>query len=132
MDASEQDLTGVRDIGGEVARSIREYFDEPRNRRAVERLAHELTIAAPQAPAQGRGALRDKSFVLTGGLESMTREEAERRILAAGGRVTSSVSRKTDFVVAGADPGSKLRKAQELGVRVLDEPGFTALLAASE
>ncbi len=132
IDATEEELTGVRDIGGEVAHSIREYFDEPRNRRAVERLARELTIAAPQEPAQGRGALREKSFVLTGGLESMTREEAERRILAAGGRVTSSVSRKTDFVVAGADPGSKLRKAQELGLRVLDEAGFTALLAASE
>ncbi|HVN90560.1 MAG TPA: NAD-dependent DNA ligase LigA [Candidatus Binataceae bacterium] len=132
MDATEDDLTGVRDIGGEVARSIREYFDEPRNRHAVERLARELKIIAPQEPAQGRGALREKSFVLTGGLASMTREEAERRILGAGGRVTSSVSRKTDFVVAGTDPGSKLRKAQELGVRVLDEAEFAALLGEGE
>ncbi len=127
MDASEDDLTSVRDIGGEVARSIREYFDEPRNRQAVERLARELEIKTP-VEASGRGALRDKSFVLTGTLESMTRDDAERRIMAAGGRVTSSVSRKTDYVVAGADPGSKLRKAQELGVNVLDEAGLARLL----
>lgn len=129
MDASEEELTAVRDIGSEVARSIREYFDEPRNRKAVERLMRELEIDAPVETA-GRGALRDKSFVLTGTLESMTRDDAERRIMAAGGRVTSSVSRKTDYIVAGADPGSKLRKAQELGVNVLDEAGLERLLAA--
>jgi DNA ligase (NAD+) len=78
--------------------------------------------------ADGRAALRDKSFVLTGTLDSMTREEAEQRILAAGGRVTSAVSRKTDFVVAGAEPGSKLRKALELGVKTLDEREFRNLL----
>jgi DNA ligase (NAD+) len=130
MDASEDDLRAVRDIGPEVARAIREYFDEPRNRKAVERLARELEIEAPAESSNGRSALRDKTFVLTGGLETMTREEVERRIMAAGGRVTSSVSRKTDFVVAGADPGSKLRKARELGVRVLDEHELVNLLAS--
>ncbi|HTR63347.1 MAG TPA: NAD-dependent DNA ligase LigA [Candidatus Binataceae bacterium] len=125
--ASEDDLSSVRDIGGEVARSIREYFDEPRNLGAVERLAKVLKIEVPAVPS-GRGALRDKSFVLTGTLPSMAREEAERRILAAGGRVTGSVSRKTDFVVAGEEAGSKLRKAQELGIRVLDEQGLLDLL----
>jgi DNA ligase (NAD+) len=128
MEASEDDLSGVRDIGTEVAHSIREYFDEPRNRKAVERLAAKLRITAPPAPVEGRGALRDKSFVLTGTLESMTRDEAEQKILAAGGRVTSSVSRKTDYVVAGAEPGSKLRKAVELGVKTLDEPDFITLI----
>jgi len=130
MDASEGDLSAVRDIGTEVAHSIREYFDEPRNRKAVERLAAKLRIAAPPAALEGRGALRDKSFVLTGTLESMTREEAEQKILAAGGRVTSAVSRKTDYVVAGAEAGSKLKKAAELGVPVLDEAAFLKLLKA--
>ncbi|HKV56103.1 MAG TPA: NAD-dependent DNA ligase LigA [Candidatus Binataceae bacterium] len=128
MDTSEEELRGVRDIGPEVARSFREYFDEPRNRKAVERLVRELTISLPAAPAEGRARLRDRSFVLTGALETMSREDAEEKILAAGGRVTSSVSRKTDFVVAGAEPGSKLRKARELGVKTLDEQEFIKLL----
>ena len=128
-EASEDDLLGVRDIGAEVAHSIREYFDEPRNMKAVKRLIDLLEVEAP-AEVQGRGALRDKTFVLTGTLDSMTREEAERKIMAAGGRVTSSVSRKTDFVVAGAEAGSKLKKATDLGVRVLDEKGLIAILTA--
>jgi DNA ligase (NAD+) len=128
MDANQDDLRAVRDIGDEVAHSIREYFDEPRNRKAVERLARKLKIVAPPAPLEGRGALRDKSFVLTGTLETMTRDEAEQKILAAGGRVTSAVSRKTDYVVAGAEPGSKLRKATELGVKTLDEQEFITLI----
>jgi DNA ligase (NAD+) len=128
MAASEDDLRAVRDVGPEVARSIREYFDEPRNRNAVERLVKQLDIQPSAAPVEGRGALRDKSFVITGTLETMTRDEAERRVLAAGGRVTSAVSRKTDFVVAGADPGSKLRRAADLGVRTLNEQEFITLL----
>ena len=128
MQAGEDELRAVRDIGSEVARSVREYFDEPRNCDAVKRLIRHLEIEAPPAPAVGRGAFRDKSVVLTGSLETMTREEAERKVLAAGGRVTSGVSRKTDFVVAGADPGSKLRKAAELGVKTLDESEFVKLL----
>lgn len=128
MTASEDELQSVRDIGPEVASSIRAYFDEPRNREAADRIAALLDIQPLPEPAEGRAALRDKSFVLTGTLEGMSREDAERRILAAGGRVTSAVSRKTDFVVAGADPGSKLRKATELGVKTLDERAFLDLL----
>jgi DNA ligase (NAD+) len=127
--ASEDDLRAVRDIGPEVARSIREFFDEPRNAKAVARLVEYFALKVAAEP-EGRGALRDKTFVLTGTLETMSRDEAERKILAAGGRVTSSVSRKTDFVVAGAEPGSKLRKAVELGVKTLDEKQFIAMLGA--
>jgi DNA ligase (NAD+) len=127
--ASEDDLRSVRDIGDEVAHSIREYFDEPRNRNGVERLMHHLKVKPLEAPtAHGRAALRNKSFVLTGTLETMTREEAEQKIRAAGGRVTSAVSRKTDFVVAGVEAGSKLRKAEELGVKTLDERALLAMV----
>jgi DNA ligase (NAD+) len=125
--ASQDDLSAVRDIGGEVARSIREYFDEPRNLGAVRRLEEQLEITVPAEPS-GRGALREKTFVLTGTLNSMSREDAEGKIMAAGGKVTGSVSRKTDFVVAGAEPGSKLKKARDLGVRVVDEAGLLELL----
>ncbi len=130
---------GIRHVGEHTARqlalrfrtiSIREYFDEPRNRKAVERLVDHLKIEMPPQ-AEGHGALRDKSFVLTGSLATMSREEAERKIMAAGGRVTSSVSRKTDYVVAGSDPGSKFRKASELGVRTLDENELLKLLSES-
>jgi len=128
MTADEEELRAVRDIGPEVAHSIRQYFDEPRNRHAVERLSQELNIAAPATPNDDRSHLRDRSFVITGTFATMTREEAEEKILAAGGRVSSSVSRKTDFVVVGAEPGSKLRKARELGVKTLDEQEFVSLL----
>ncbi len=125
--ASEDQLVSVRDIGMEVARSVREYFDEPRNLRAVKRLEQILRIKTPSEPS-GRGALRDKSFVLTGTLQTMTREEAEQSIMVVGGRVSGSVSRKTDFVVVGAEPGSKLKKANDLGVRVIDETELLKLL----
>ncbi|HEY2662989.1 MAG TPA: NAD-dependent DNA ligase LigA [Candidatus Binataceae bacterium] len=127
-DASEEDLKSIRDVGPEVARSIREYFDEPRNRKATLKLAGCFVELKPPERVRGLSALRDKSFVVTGTLGSMTREEAERAILAAGGRVTGSVSRKTDFVVAGEEAGSKLKKANELGVKVIDETALAAML----
>ena len=96
----------------------------------MEKLAKLLEVKS-LAAAESRGPLCDKTFVLTGALETMTREEAEQRILAAGGRVVSSVSRKVDYVVVGAEPGSKLRKANELGVKTVDEQKCAALLSGT-
>ena len=128
-EATEDELLAVRDIGPEVARSIREYFEEAHNSRALASLLKNAKFefeAIPQPDA--RGPFRDKTVVLTGGLTKWSRSEVEQKILAAGGRVSSSVSRKTDYVVAGEDPGSKLRKAQELGVKVIDEDELARML----
>jgi len=81
-----------------------------------------------EGPPPGDGPLSGKTFVLTGTLPDLTREQATERIVAAGGRVTSSISKKTDYLVAGETPGSKLEKAERLGVAVLDEPGLLELL----
>jgi DNA ligase (NAD+) len=126
MEADEAALEEVRDVGPEVARSIRRFFAERQNRKVIERL---LAAGVRPAPVERvRGPLSGKKLVLTGGLESMTRSEAQRRIEALGGRVVSSVSKEADWVVAGADPGSKLAKAEKLGITVLDEDAFLALL----
>src|SRR5947208_884996 len=116
----------VRDVGPEVAASIHRFFAERQNRKVIERL---LDLGVRPAPVtRPKGALAGKKFVLTGGLAAMTRPEAQRRIEALGGRIASSVSKETDYVVAGADPGSKLTKAKKLGVPILEEDAFLRLL----
>ncbi len=126
MGAGEEALTEVRDIGPEVAKSIAGFFADAGNRGVIDKLlAHGFQL---KAEARAEGALSGKSFVLTGSLETMSRSEAQKMIAALGGRVSGSVSGKTDYVVVGADPGSKAAKAEEMGVRVLDEDGLRALL----
>ena len=126
LDATEEELQEVRDVGPEVARSIRRFFAEPQNRRVIRRL---LDAGVNPAPAvRPKGPLAGKKLVLTGSLGSMTRAEAQRRIEALGGRIVSSISKETDWVVVGADPGSKLAKAKKLGVAVLEEDAFLRLL----
>jgi len=126
MDASEEQLQEVRDVGPEVAESIRQFFAERQNRRVIKRLLDAGVRPAPVV--RPKGPLSGKKLVLTGGLASMTRPEAQRRIEALGGRVVSSVSKETDFVVVGTEAGSKLAKAKSLGVRTLDEKAFVRLL----
>jgi DNA ligase (NAD+) len=130
--ASEDELLAVRDIGPEVARSIGEYFAEAHNTRALQRLLENAKFNFESLPEPGgRGPLRDKTVLLTGSLKQWTRSEAEQKVLAAGGRISSSVSRKTDFVVAGEEAGSKLRKARELGVKIIDEEELGRMLSGA-
>ena len=134
MDATEEQLLAVRDVGPVVARSIRTFFDQPHNREVVEQLRaagvtwteHEPSAAADAASLP----LFGKTLVLTGTLPTLSREEAKALIEEAGGKVAGSVSKKTHYVVAGEEAGSKLEKAQTLGVPILDEAGLQALLAS--
>ncbi len=129
MDATEEQLLQVNDVGPIVAKSLRTFFDQPHNREVVEQLracgvTWQEGPPAPVAPTPFSG----QTFVITGTLPTMGRDEAKDLIEAAGGKVAGSVSKKTTYLVAGAEAGSKLTKAQELGVTVLDEASLKALL----
>ena len=129
--ASAEDLTQVEGIGPIVAQSVHEFFARERTRQLVEKLrrAGVNFEGPPRAAAPDvEQTLAGFTFVLTGGLEELTREESEAEIEARGGKVTSSVSKKTSYVVVGENPGSKLAKAEQLGVTLLDEAAFRKLL----
>ncbi|WP_434382469.1 NAD-dependent DNA ligase LigA [Melittangium boletus] len=126
-EASMEDITRVKDVGPTMAAVIHTFFHEPLNRDAIEALL--AAGVAPAAPVIVKtGLFAGQTVVLTGGMSAMSREQAKEEIERRGGKVSGSVSRKTDLVVAGEDAGSKLKKAQELGVRILDEQGFLQLL----
>jgi DNA ligase (NAD+) len=131
--ASEADLLAVRDVGPIVAQSIAQFFAEPHNLEVVNRL-RAAGVHWPESAGmqQSAGTLMGKTLVLTGTLPTLTRDAAKEKIEAAGGKVAGSVSKKTDYVVAGEEAGSKLLKAQELGVTILDEAGLLALLEPSD
>jgi DNA ligase (NAD+) len=130
IDAPIEALQSVAEIGPVVAASVRAFGDEPRNRDLVSRLAAAGVNMASQAPepTAAPGPLAGKVFVLTGTLASMSREQAIAALEALGARAAGSVSRKTSYVVAGADAGSKLEKARELGLETLDEEAFLKLI----
>jgi DNA ligase (NAD+) len=126
--ASEEALTAVEGVGPIIARSLRAFFDDPHNRELVAKLRRG-GVRFPAAPRRAAGgALAGKTFVLTGTLAGMTRSEARARIKERGGKTASSVSKKTDYVVAGADPGSKFAKAEKLGVTILSEEDFLRMV----
>ncbi len=127
--ASADNLQRSEGIGPEVATSVRLFFEQKANRAMIDRLRKSGVALESAAPRRNpEGPLIGKTFVLTGGLASMTREEATALIEAAGGKVTGSVSKKTDYVVAGDAAGSKLTKAEQLGITILDEGGLRALI----
>jgi len=130
QDASEEQIQEVPDVGPVVAAHVRHFFEQPHNREVIAQL-RERGVRWPEMRRRvlnGEGKLSGKTFVLTGTLDTMSRDEASERIAALGGKVSSSVSKKTSYVVVGAEPGSKLKKAQELGVEVLDEQAFLKLI----
>ena len=122
------DLNAIDGIGEVVAASIIEFFKEPRNLEVVDRLLQEVTPIDAEAPVASGSPVAGKTVVFTGALEKFTRDEAKARAESLGAKVAGSVSKKTDYVVAGADAGSKLTKAQELGVAVLTEDEWLALI----
>ncbi|MBI5334790.1 MAG: NAD-dependent DNA ligase LigA [Burkholderiales bacterium] len=129
MDASVEQLLQVGDVGPVVAQSIRTFFDQAHNREVVEQLrAAGIHWPEGEPSAVAQLPLAGLTFVLTGTLPTLTRDEAKERIEALGGKAAGSVSKKTHYVVAGEEAGSKLAKAQELGVTILDEAGLLALL----
>ena len=132
MNASLDQLLAVNDVGPVVAQSIRTFFDQPHNAEVVEQLRAAGVTWAEHEPSAAADAaslpLYGKTFVLTGTLPTLGREDAKALIEAAGGKVAGSVSKKTHYVIAGAEAGSKLEKAQSLGVPVLDEEALQALL----
>jgi DNA ligase (NAD+) len=133
MDADDEALMAVPDVGPVIALSVKRFFAERHNRDVIDALVSEARVRWPAMPPPKPKRLlplQGKVLVITGTLEGMTREEAKAMIEEAGGKVSGSVSKKTDFVVAGADPGTKLAKATELGVPVLDADGLKHLLAS--
>ncbi len=126
METGEEELRDVEGVGEQVAGSLREYFDNRRNQQLLEKLMAVEVEVLPPEPIQVT-PLTGKTFVFTGAL-SLSREEAKALITARGGKVSSSVSAKTDYVVAGAEPGSKYVKARELGVEILDEAAFREMM----
>ena len=130
MDVSEEQLLEVNDVGPIVAQSLRTFFDQAHNREVVEQLrACGVNWTEGEAAARVPQPLSGKTFVITGTLPTLNRDEAKDIVEAAGGKVAGSVSKKTDYLVAGAEAGSKLTKAQALGVAVIDEMAFLALLS---
>ena len=134
MTATREELVDIRDIGPEIAQSVVSFFAEPRNVAVLDRMK-ELGVAVQtvsRETSEQASPLKGKTFVFTGGLESVNRQEAAQRVEALGGRVTSAVSKHTAYIVVGKDPGSKLGEANRLGIPVLDEAGFLDLIRSAD
>ncbi len=130
ISATREELEATEGIGAQIAESVAFFFAQPQNLEVIERLrARGLDLSAPKRERAPVGPLAGKTFVLTGTLPGLTRDEASALITEAGGKVSSAVSKKTDYVVAGEEAGTKLAKAESLGIAVIDEDGLRSLLA---
>jgi DNA ligase (NAD+) len=129
--AREDEINEIYGIGPQIAQSVVRFFAEPRNRKIIERLRKAGVVMREQGATEGPRPLDGKIIVLTGGLSSLSRDDAKDLILRLGGRVSGSVSKKTDWVVVGEDPGSKADDAKRLGVKTLDEAAFLKLVGRS-
>ncbi len=127
--ATEEVLLGIRDIGPEVAASIIKFFQEPANIKVLTKL-HEAGVRAQEAVALQKAPLAGKSFVFTGTMSRMSRQEAKKIVQSQGGLVTASLTKTTDYLVAGESPGSKFDKARQAGVNIIDEENFAKLIGA--
>ena len=130
MQRRRAELDNVDGVGSALIEQLSEFFAEPHNLVALDELAAELEIEAPAPIKAGASPLSGKTIVFTGTLEQMTRAEAKARAEALGGKVAGSVSRSTDYVVAGTEAGSKLDKAREYGVQILSEADWLAMSRA--
>jgi DNA ligase (NAD+) len=131
LEATAEELADVEGVGPVVAEGVLQYFADERNRETIAKLKHAGVRLADEPGVKPAVRLSGLTFVLTGRLPTLTRGQAQEAIEAAGGRVSGSVGKSTDYVVAGDDPGSKYDRAKELGVAILDEPGLRELIAAS-
>ncbi len=131
MQASTEELESIPDVGPVVAQHIRTSFAQPNNKKIIQSL-RASGINWPNVKTNEVQPLKGKTFVITGTLDNMKRDEAKQKLQALGAKVSSSVSKKTDYVVAGSDPGSKADKARELNVDILDETMFESLLKKYE
>lgn len=127
MKAKEEELINVPEIGPGTAKAVVDFFGEPHNRQVIEKL-RKAGVVFPEEEEQGGGPLAGKVFLFTGALESFTRDEAKDLVMSLGAEAAGSVSKKVDFVVAGAEPGSKYDKARELGLRIIDEGEFRRMV----
>ena len=132
MNATQEELQAIDQVGPVMAESIYQYFRTSRHRVVIDDLLAAGVRPQPPEPKKQTGNLQGKTVVITGTLKTFSRQQAEQAVREAGGKTSSSVSKKTDFVIAGEDPGSKLQKARDLGVEVLDEERFKELLAGKE
>jgi DNA ligase (NAD+) len=125
--ATEDELVSIHEIGPEVAKSVVGFFSEQKNRDLIQKLITQGL--SPQSPeTKAKGALSGMTFVITGTLSSLTRDEASEKIRELGGRTTQAVSKNTDYVISGENPGSKLEKANELGIPVMTEDEFSLFI----